>query len=106
VNVLPIDYAPARYLLLFAAADSKEKVYSTALKSLYGTKNKNKRYKCLTKDIALPDFSQFMSYIHSKVEGRIHSNHKVINGNTVLPFNTAAFAEVNMCLHIKITLKH
>ncbi|OXU22910.1 hypothetical protein TSAR_016170 [Trichomalopsis sarcophagae] len=93
-TVFPPDHAPSRYLLLLASGDSKLEVQSEALKSLYGTSYKNERSKCLAKEVALPDFPQLMSYIHSKVQVRVNSNNKVTVGNKILPFNTATFVEI------------
>ena len=81
-------------MLLLASGDQKSEVQTEALKSLYGTAYKNERSKHFVKQNLVPDFSQLLSHIHSKVQARIASNSKVTVGNKVLPFNTATFVEV------------
>lgn len=56
----------------------------------------------MAKEVALPDFSQLMSYIYSKVQVRVNSNNKVTVGNKILPFNVATFVEVKIIFFEKL----
>lgn len=99
-TVFPPDDAPSRYLLLLSCGDNKHEISTEAVKALYSGVNKtdgDSHDKQDVKQTVLPDFSDLVAYIHSKMQIRMSmpSGGKINIGSKTLPFNIATFSEVH-----------
>ncbi|KAI4501123.1 hypothetical protein M0802_003926 [Mischocyttarus mexicanus] len=98
-TVFPSDDAPSRYLLLLLCGDNKQEISTEAVKALYSGLNKtdaDSHDKKDIKQIILPDFSDLVAYIHSKMQIRMSMPNagKINIGSKTLPFNIATFSEI------------
>lgn len=119
-SVFPFNHAPSRYLLLLASGDSKDEVFTEALKALYGTSygsqtseksgtlekvgngenQQQQEQKCSVisdgnRELILPRFCDMAQYLAERVAVRMQSaatRHVVRNHS--LPFNPATFVEM------------
>jgi len=91
-TVFASDHIPSRYILLLAAGDLKEEVYSEASKALHGSPEEHVDGEKKVKK--LPDFTAMMSYIQEKGVERLKTAKKYVMGNNVLPFNPASYGEM------------
>lgn len=98
-TVFPPDDAPSRYLLLLLCGDNKHEISTEAVKALYSGLHKtdgDSHDKKDIKQIVLPDFSDLVAYIHSKMQIRMSmpNGGKINIGSKTLPFNIATFSEI------------
>ncbi|KDR13581.1 proteasome-associated protein ECM29 homolog isoform X2 [Zootermopsis nevadensis] len=120
-SVFPLNHAPSRYLLLLASGDSKDEVFTEALKALYGVNHRNeepersgtseksgnaenqeqqqKQKSSLTSNgniqLMLPQFCDMARYLAERATVRMQSaatRHVV--GNHTLPFSPPTFVEM------------
>lgn len=101
-SVFPSNHVKSKYLLLLATGDTKDEVYTEALKALYGSGRKkdltNSNYEYEDEkdgNVSLPSFEEMMNYVCVEVNTRMQKPSKCFSqGNHVLPFPLPVYKEV------------
>ncbi|XP_069674508.1 proteasome adapter and scaffold protein ECM29 isoform X2 [Periplaneta americana] len=113
-SVFPLNHAPSRYLLLLASGDSKDEVFTEALKALYGANcgkmiseksgspehgSNGEKQSTGANDgsgeLVLPQFCDMAHYLVERAAVKMQSaTTRHVVGNHTLPFSPATFAEM------------
>nr|CAD7460685.1 unnamed protein product [Timema tahoe] len=100
-TVFPATHVPSRYLLLLACGDSKDEVFTEALKSLYGS-SKQKSPEGGSEEgpgskMELPPFKEMACYLAEKSTARTQNTAtRYTVGSHVLPYPPKTYAAVSL----------
>lgn len=100
-TVFPPQHIYSKYLLLVATGDSKDEVYTEALKALYGPLYKQgydhsgPESESEEKRLNLPPFREFMHYVYNESNARMQKTTQCYTqGNHILPYMPNVYKEV------------